>query len=89
MSGWNLDIDVTDTAASDERLFLTLQAAPSAMVSLAHRFTVAMHDAVPGSQVTFDTDSLAAPCSGNPSRPDYIYDVAALAKAVDFLVVMM
>jgi hypothetical protein len=42
MPGWNLDIDVTDTAASDERLFLTLQAAPSAMVSLAHRFTVAI-----------------------------------------------
>ena len=78
MSGWNLDIEVTDTAVE-----------AAAMVSLAHRFTVAMHAAVPGSQVTFDTDSLAAPCSGNPSRPDYIYDVAALAKAVDFLVVMM
>ena len=58
------------------------------MVQLTARFTAAVHAAVPGSQVSFDTNALAAPCSGNPSRPDYVYDVAGLAKVVDFLVVM-
>ena len=58
------------------------------MVQLTARFTAAVHAAVPGSQVSFDTNALTAPCSGNPGRPDYVYDVAGLAKVVDFLVVM-
>ena len=70
--GWNLDIEVPDTPAQAK-----------SMVKLTERFTTAMHAAVPGSQVTFDTRSLAAPCSGNPPNPKYTYDVAALAKARD------
>jgi di-N-acetylchitobiase len=75
--GFNLDVEVVDTPAQSK-----------SMVALARRFTAAMHAVVPGSQVSFDVDSLAAPCSGNPTKPDYIYDVVGLAKAVDFLVVM-
>ena len=77
LDGYNLDVEVADTLAQSR-----------SMVALARRFTAAMHAAVPGSQVSFDVDSLAAPCSGNPTKPDYIYDVVGLAKAVDFLVVM-
>ena len=55
---------------------------------MAKKFTKSVHAAVPGSQVSFDTDSLAAPCSSYPASADLYYDVAALAKAVDFLVVM-
>ena len=57
------------------------------MVDLAETFTKAIHGAVPGSQVSFDTDSLSAPCSSYPS-PSYHYDVARLSDVVDFLVVM-
>ena len=73
----NLDIEVTDTAAQAK-----------SMVALTKKFTKALHEAVPGCQVSFDTDSLAAPCSSYPASADRYYDVAALADAVDFLVVM-
>jgi hypothetical protein len=52
--GFNLNVEVVDTPAQSK-----------SMVALARRFTAAMHAVVPGSQVSFDIDSLAAPCSGN------------------------
>jgi hypothetical protein len=49
-----------------------------------------MHLAAPHSKISFDSDALAAPCSGNPPGNTSIdqVDLKALSEAVDFMVVM-
>ena len=60
------------------------------LVDLIANFTGAMHRVAPHSRISFDSDALAAPCSGKPPSNTSIdqTDMKALSEAVDFMIVM-
>ena len=65
-------------------------ASTGALVDLIANFTKSMHGTAPHSRISFDSDALAAPCSGKPPSNTSIdqTDMKALSEAVDFMIVM-
>ena len=77
--GFNIDIEIAATNAADV----------AALTTVARKAAAAMHAANPHAHVTYDTPSEGLLSEGGCGHQyDRDYDFAALADALDFLVVM-